>query len=557
MNGFLALDPELASALASDSKKDTTQVLAALHRVIVANRDVELIMVMNRKGEVLTSTDPDLIGKNFGFRDYFKLGIQGRPHVTGFVVGSVSGNTGVYFSHPVTTRNGAVVGAVVTKLLAKACVAIVEGERRSKAQTAFLVDPDGVVVYHPDSDWLYHSVIPLSEKAQENIRADRRFRLPKIESLNITSLQEALTPYRSGGSVRWLSPKTGQYERAGYMQIPSHNWTVIVSSEEQYLALAQQKLERLMTAALVAAVLSFGLAFVLLRLMLLKPVSGMRSAAQRIVRGEYRDASAGQFPGELGEIAAALDAAAGELQRNRREQEAQGRVLVPEIRQKLLPKRAEGGNNITRMAVVYCAIGGIHEMFDRRSPSEALATLGDYAEQISEIVKPWGGQINHIGGQAIVAVLAAPLADSNLESHAVSAALAIQRRLTEFNLARAAANDPLAQAAIGVCTAGILVTGATSAIERHLNAMLNDGINVAGTLAELSMQSAGHPVMINHTTYVGIRNRADIATASLGQRKLRGRAEPSEIYSVVFGVPPLAPATLLAMNATGPSSHRN
>jgi class 3 adenylate cyclase len=199
------------------------------------------------------------------------------------------------------------------------------------------------------------------------------------------------------------------------------------------------------------------------------------------------------------------------------------------------------------MAVVYCAITGIYEMFDRRSASEALATLGDYAEQISEIVKPWGGQINHISGQSIVAVLAAPLAEGNLESHAVSAALAIQRRVAEFNRARAETNDPVAQAAIGVSTAGILVTGATNAFERYLNAMLNDGINVAGTLAALSLQSAGHPVMINHTTYIGVRNRGDITPTSVGQRKLRGRAEPSEVYSVVFGVPPLAPANILAI----------
>jgi class 3 adenylate cyclase len=546
MNAFLALDPELARLLASASKKDTEQVLATLHRVIVANRDVELIMLMDRKGEVVTSTDPDLIGKNFGFRDYFKLGIQGRPHVTGFVVGSVSGNTGVYFSHPITTGNGTVVGAVVTKLLAKAFIAMVEAERRSKAQTAFLVDADGVVVYHPNSDWVNHSIVPLSEKAQEIILTDRRYRLPRVESLDIPTLHDAVTRYPSGGSVRWLSPKTNQYERAGYMQIPAYNWTVIVSSEEQYLALAQQRLERIMAAAVGAAIVSFGLAFVLLRLLLIKPLRGIRAAAQRIVRGEYRDTSAGRIAGELGEIADALNTAAGELHRNRREHESQGRILVPEIRQRLLPKRTEG-SNITRMAVVYCALSGIHEMFDRKSARDALATLGDYAEQISEIVKPWGGQINHISGQSIVAVLAATLAEGNLESQAVSAALAIQRRVAELNRARAETNDPVADVAIGVCTAGILVTGATNAFERYLNAMLNDGINVAETLAALSMQSAGRPVMINHTTYVGVRNRADITPTSMGQRKLRGRAEPSEVYSIVFGVPPLAPANILAI----------
>ena len=111
LNAFLALNPDLAELLATRTRRDADKVLATLHRVIVANRDVELIMLMDRNGNVVTSTDPDLIGRNFGFREYFKLAIQGRPHVTGLVVGAASGNTGAYFSHPVTTGDGAVVGA--------------------------------------------------------------------------------------------------------------------------------------------------------------------------------------------------------------------------------------------------------------------------------------------------------------------------------------------------------------------------------------------------------------------------------------------------------------
>jgi class 3 adenylate cyclase len=542
MNAFLALSPELARLLAGE-RRQTEPVLAALHRVIVAHRDVELIMVMDRKGEVLTSTDPDLVGRNFGFRDYFKLAVQGRPHVTGFVVGAASGNTGVFFSHPVTARDGKVVGTVVTKLLAKAFVAMAEAERRSNAQTAFLLDADGVVVYHPSSDWVWRSLVPLPEKAQAAILADRRYRLPKVESLDIPSLHEAVTRYRSDGSVRWLSPKSAQYERAGYVHLPAYNWTVVVSSEERYLALAQSQLERALFAALGALLLSFGGAFLLLLAALVRPLRGIRAAAQRIARGEFRGAAAGSFGGELGEIAGALDLAAEGLQRRRREQQAAGRVLLPEIRHKLLPRRPEGGS-LARLAVVYCALEGVHELLESRPASEALAALGDYAEQVGGVARPWGGQINHIDARSIVVVLAAPLADGDLESRAVSAALAIQRRLAEFGRSRAEAAEPLAQAALGVCSAGILVTGAVSAYERYLNSMLADGVNVAGSLAEIAMQTEGRPVMINHTTYVGVRNRTDIATLALGQRKLRGRAEPSDVYGVAFGGrPPPASVT--------------
>jgi class 3 adenylate cyclase len=541
VNAFLALNPEVVGLVTAPSKAGADKVLATLHRVIVANSDVELIMVMDRDGNVVTSTDPDLIGRNFGFRDYFKLAIQGRPHVTGLVVGSVSGNTGAYFSHPIATGSGKVIGAYVTKIVAKAFVSVIESERKSKAQTAFLIDGDGVVVHHPSYEWMFHSIMPLPEKAQASILADRRFRIAKVESLDIPSLHEAVMTYRTAGSVRWQSPRTKEYERAGYAQVPVHNWTVVVSTEERYLALAQLRFEKMMAAGAGAVILAFGLAFFLLRLSMIKPLRSIGIAAQRIARGEYRDTAAGKASGELGEIANALNIAAEELHRRQREHDASGRILVPEIRQKLLPRRPDGGN-IARMAVVYCAVTGIYEMFDRRASSEVLATLSDYSEQISEIVKPWGGQINNISGHSIVAVFAAPLTDDTLESHALSAALAIQRRIAEFNRTRVEMNEPVVEVAIGVCTAGILVTGASIAYERYLNAMLNDGINVSGTLATLSMQAAGRPVMINHTTFIGVRNRTDITLVSLGQQKLRGRAELSEVYSVAFEpAAPLAP----------------
>jgi class 3 adenylate cyclase len=549
MNAFVSLAPELVTLLADGPRKrgQTEKVLAMLHRVVVRNRDVELILVMNRDGTTVTSTDPDMIGRNFAFREYFKLAIQGRPHITGFVVGSVLGNIGVYFSHPVTTRDGQVVGVLVTKLVSKAFVDVIEAERKSRTQTAFLLDAEGVVIYHPDPNWVFHSIVPLSEKDQAAILVDRRFRIPKVESLNIPSLRETVTRYRTAGSVRWLSPKTNQYERAGYMQVPGVDWTVIVSADERYLALAQLRLERIMTAGGAVVALAFCVAYWLLRRLTVKPLTWLSGAARRIVRGDYRIATLPGTTGELRNIRDALDAAAEKLLQHEREQEITGRILMPEIRQRLLSGHPDS-HDIARMAVVYCAILGIGETLERRSGADALATLGDYSEHISDIVKPWGGHVNSASGHAVIAVLAAPLSDNRLESRAVSAALAVRRRVAELTRTRAEANEPTVEIAIGVSTAGILVTGAMSAHERYLNAMLNDGINVSSTLAALSLRAPDHPVMIDQTTYLGVRSRTDIAPTSRGQQKLRGRAELSEVYSIVFDVqPPLTPAAVVSI----------
>jgi C4-dicarboxylate-specific signal transduction histidine kinase len=66
-------------------------------------------MVMDAVGGVRVSTDRDLLGRNFAFREYFKQAMAGRSFTTGIVVGAAAGAAGVFFAEPV--RDGAGAGA--------------------------------------------------------------------------------------------------------------------------------------------------------------------------------------------------------------------------------------------------------------------------------------------------------------------------------------------------------------------------------------------------------------------------------------------------------------
>jgi len=47
-----------------------------------ANPDIQFAMVMDPAGTAIVAERPQVMGKNFKFREYFKEAMQGRPHMT-------------------------------------------------------------------------------------------------------------------------------------------------------------------------------------------------------------------------------------------------------------------------------------------------------------------------------------------------------------------------------------------------------------------------------------------------------------------------------------------
>ena len=54
--------------------------------VTQSNPDIHLLMLMDAAGTAVVSSDPQVMGKNFRFREYFKVAIQGEPHCRTFFV---------------------------------------------------------------------------------------------------------------------------------------------------------------------------------------------------------------------------------------------------------------------------------------------------------------------------------------------------------------------------------------------------------------------------------------------------------------------------------------
>jgi hypothetical protein len=132
--------------------------------------------IMDLKGVTIASSNrsqPDsFVGKNYGFRPYFKqasLGLQGRY----FALGVTSKDLGYYTSCPVRNERGAVIGVAVIKRIIRT-----SGELKNAfdpESLTFLTDPHGIIVLSNQPAEVLHSLWPLEESTLKEVKASGQF----------------------------------------------------------------------------------------------------------------------------------------------------------------------------------------------------------------------------------------------------------------------------------------------------------------------------------------------------------------------------------------------
>jgi PAS domain S-box-containing protein len=113
--------------------------------------------LMNHEGNTIASsnrTDPDsFVGRNFGFRPYFKGAMAGNSSIY-MALGTVSIKRGVYYGHPVYGQPRDIPTGVV---VIKTSVDPLEKElRQEHEEIVLLTDPHGIVFVSARNDWLFH-----------------------------------------------------------------------------------------------------------------------------------------------------------------------------------------------------------------------------------------------------------------------------------------------------------------------------------------------------------------------------------------------------------------
>ena len=264
------------------------------------------------------------------------------------------------------------------------------------------------------------------------------------------------------------------------------------------------------------------------------PLIALSRMAQRVQAGDLTGRVEVRSRDEVGVLARAFNTMTAGLRERERERDIFGRVVSPEVREKLLSGELKLGGETLWVAVLFSDIRGFSTMSEHMSPDAIVAFLNEYLSEMTGAIRGWGGYINNFIGDAIVAIFGAPVDQPDKEWRAVAAALAMRDCLAELNRRRAGRGEPPINNGIGIGS-GEVVAGQIGSLERLMYTVIGDSVNVAARLEALTKNYPEHPILINGPTAAAVKGRDGLVLKSLGPITVKGRAEPVDVYAVLEG----------------------
>lgn len=188
---------------------------------------------------------------------------------------------------------------------------------------------------------------------------------------------------------------------------------------------------------------------------------------------------------------------------------------------------ALGGKRI-HASVMFSDIRGFTALVESQSPEESIELLNVYYMLMFEAINDYGGVVNQMIGDGLMALFGAPLPHADCAGSAVAAAREMMELIKHFNLERRAVQKSEIQIGIGIAT-GEVVAGYTGTQQRATYTCIGDKVNLAARLQEHT-KDTGRSILMDGETCKALG--AAVPTEALGRVPFKGKSEAVEIYAV-------------------------
>jgi adenylate cyclase len=271
-----------------------------------------------------------------------------------------------------------------------------------------------------------------------------------------------------------------------------------------------------------AATLIFGFMLMwILAWLTATPVRVVRSALQRVERGDLRGDLVVFDGTELGELQRGFNKMVDGLRERERVRDLFGRHVGREVALAAEKEKPKLGGEERHVAVVFIDIIGSTQLVTSRPPSEVVKLLNRFFTVVVEEVDRHRGLVNKFEGDASLAIFGAPNHLESPEDAALAAARAMADRLI--------GEMSECQAGIGVA-AGQVVAGNVGSKERFEYTVIGEPVNQAARLCELAKDHPGRLLASSDTLDGASESERDRWT--LGDEvTLRGYDEPTRLAS--------------------------
>ncbi|MCS6948504.1 MAG: CHASE2 domain-containing protein, partial [Steroidobacteraceae bacterium] len=216
-----------------------------------------------------------------------------------------------------------------------------------------------------------------------------------------------------------------------------------------------------------------------------------------------------------------------EVRRKRGVQRLMSQYVPPALVEQLDPDdvRVSLEGESREMSVLFSDVRGFTSLSEGLSPRELTQLMNAYLTPITAVIGAHRGTIDKYIGDAVMAFWGAPLADEQHATHAVLAALGMQRKVAELGSEFAARGWPALQIGIGVST-GVMNVGNMGSDFRVAYTVLGDAVNLGSRLEGLTKQY-GVGILISQTTYEQLQG---VVCREIDRVRVKGRAQPVAIY---------------------------
>jgi class 3 adenylate cyclase len=342
---------------------------------------------------------------------------------------------------------------------------------------------------------------------------------------------------RSGRFAVTFDYNQGKQQFAATLS-PLHQlgWAVVVRQPKEY---AYATVRRTIWVAL-----AVGFAFVLLAIFLglwmgqrlSKPVVEVAEAAGVVAGGDFTARVDIDSNDEVGEMAMAFNAMAGDLQTYEQQliEETQirsdlSRYLNQDLVDAVVDRKTElklGGERKI-ITVMFADVVAFTPLTEQHEPERVVAILNELFTFMTEIIFKHGGIIDKFIGDCVMAVFGAP---TSRDDDALRAARAAEEMMRWLEVGNARWKKELGfelQMGIGINT-GEAVVGNIGSNKRMEYTVIGDTVNVAARLEALARPGQ---ILLTEVMAEAIEDEFD--TASLGEHQLVGKQEPIEIFALV------------------------
>jgi class 3 adenylate cyclase/tetratricopeptide (TPR) repeat protein len=199
-----------------------------------------------------------------------------------------------------------------------------------------------------------------------------------------------------------------------------------------------------------------------------------------------------------------------------------------------------------QVTVLFCDLVGSTAIAERLDPEEYREIIDRYLERVFPEVYRFGGIVNTLAGDGLMALFGAPVAHEDDPRRALRAALAIRDTLSTLGDSLRQERGIELQARIGIHTGPVVVGTVGNSFKMDYTA-IGDTTNLAARL-----QTAARPgtILASESTYRLVRGF--FVVEPTGPLEVRGKSEPVVAYEVIGRAAVTSPMTIAAERGLTP-----